>query len=56
MAGDVGVFEDVGGAEVEDVSGSLLLSGSNMHSREKEISSSATSPLGPSARSYLKTI
>jgi len=46
----------VGGAEVEDGSGSLLLSGSNRHSLEKEMSSSATSPPRPSPRSYLKTI
>lgn len=50
------VLEDVGGAEVGDVSGSLLLSGSNTHSLEKETSSSAMSPLTPSRRSYLKTI
>lgn len=56
VAGDVGVLEGVGGAEVGDVSGSLLLSGSNTHSLEKETSSSATSPLTPSPRSYLKTI
>lgn len=50
------VLEDVGGAEVGDVSGRLLLSGSNTHSLEKEMSSNATSPLRPSPRSYLKTI
>lgn len=56
MAADVGVLEDVGGAEVGDVSGSLLLSGSTTHSLEKDMSSSATSPLKPSPCSYLKTI
>ncbi|TNN55457.1 hypothetical protein EYF80_034339 [Liparis tanakae] len=58
--GRVGVVESdevgVGGAEVEDGSGSLLLSGSNRHSFEKEMSSSATSPPRASPRSYLKTI
>lgn len=56
VAGDAGVLEDVGGAEVGGFSGSLLLSGSITHSLEKEMSSSATSPLKPSPCSYLKTI
>lgn len=50
------VAGDVGGEEVGDVSGNLLLSGSNTHSLEKDMSSSATSPLGPSPGLYLKTI
>lgn len=41
----MGVLEDVDGAEVVDVLGSLVFSGSNTHSLEKEMSSSATSPL-----------
>lgn len=40
--------EAVGGADVGGVSGSLLLSGSKIHSLEKEMSSSATRPLGVS--------
>lgn len=43
----------VGGVEVGDVSGSSLLAGSNTHSLEKEMPSSATRPRGPSPRSYL---
>lgn len=53
---DVAAGEVVGGAEVGDVSGSSLLVGSNTQSLEKEMSSSATSPLWPSLSSYLKTI
>lgn len=46
-----GVLVDEGGvAVVGDVSGS------NTHCLEKEMSSRATSPLGPSPCSYLKTI
>lgn len=41
----VGVVVGVGGAAVDDVSGSSLLAGSKTHSSEKETSSSATSPL-----------
>lgn len=44
------------GEEVGNVSGSLLFSGSKMHSLEKEMSSRATSPLSVSPSSYLKAI
>lgn len=50
------MLEVDGGAEVDDRSGSSLLSGSNTQSLEKDTSSSATRPLGPSPSSYLKTI
>lgn len=40
-----GVFEVVAGLDVGEVSGRLLFSGSNTHSLEKEMSSTATSPL-----------
>lgn len=56
VGGDVGVLEVIGGAEVVDVSGSLLLSGSNTHSLEKEMSSRAMRPLKLPPCSYLKTI
>lgn len=51
-----GAFEVVAGLDVGEVSGRLLFSGSNTHSLEKEMSSTATSPLCPWPLWYLKTI
>lgn len=46
----------VAGLDVGEVSGRLVLSGSNMHSLEKEMSSNAISPRWSRPILYLKTI